>query len=433
MFRKLMNWKKHHGIEMFGGLLVLCIVALVINSGVILSYAANEDKDYLEGNPYYAEEFVTSKSQTRGTIKAFYTNADNTKVAIMLHFTPITNMSTDAANYQIFYKGFNISKQRYTKRNLNEPVGGYYIFGSTGYAMIYLMDSTGFEQQAGEVVVRSLETLYTNNDSSSEEIESLKQLDASYEEYDQFRLIINPAGAQATVVDFLDDFDVQRVYQQCIVDEQEAEIRARLMRDTVELNELWSRISAFKKNLTEAGVNVTMLPEEIRGDRFVNCPDADGKHCEISSKDLVEDVTTQLVYVPSYVYSGGVDFDWFHEDLHTADFLGPLLGGKTEAAFFQSLVQEKAQYGGMQVDANSFSMLDGTPINLSTLATSSLVTDKQIYDAISEYSSAVNDYIEMKRQYQTVDMVEYLSLQYNMQSTGQTFSANLQDDTVHVW
>ena len=432
MFKKLKYWKTHHGIEMFGVLLSLCIVLMAISSVSIISYANAVDRDYLEGNPFYNANFVTSKSLTKGEIKAFYTNADNTKCAIMLYFNPITNMSTNANDYQIFYKGYNVSKGGYTKRNLNKPVGGYYIFGSTGYAMIYLVASEGFQQQAAEVVVRCLESIYTS-EYSSESVRNLQELDESYKEYDQYRLIINPAGQQATVVDFLDDFDVERVYQQCIVDEQESKIRETLIDDVVRLNELWARIASFKTNLVEAGVNTVDLPDVIKGDQFVNCPDADDHKCDISSKPLKEDVTTQLVYIPNTILEGGVDFDWFHEDLHTADFLNPMLGGKTEIAFFETLRRDSELYRSDRIDQNDFSMLDGTPINFDRLSRSSLVTDQQVYTAIREYIDAVNSYISLKNQYQTRDLVSYLELQYNMQSTGKTFSSNLEDDAVHVW
>lgn len=411
MFTKIRMWQKHHGIELFGIYLLLVCVGLVAISGTIKMTASSQDRDFLNENAIYASEFITSLSGIAGNIEAVYVNPSDTKCAIVLHMAEINRTSTDAADYQLYVKGFNVSRGEYATMTLNNYKGGYYVFGSTGYAMIYLTDAAGFQNQAIEIVVRCNEVFSTVEGNA--DVAALAEKDASYANNDQFRIIVNPKGSAATEVEFLDDLDVVKLYQNTVLLDSEEEIRATLKTDVKELNQYLAQINAYGNNLRNMGVKVPALPECIAGDEFYN----------------LENEENTLVYKPNYVFANGVDFDWFERSLmDDYRFLPELVGGKSD---YQYLNDIAAQHDFYSQEQFNWVMMDGTRIDRNS--NSQLQDDVTLQQTIDAYELAITNYIRVKTQYQTIDLMSYLNLEYNMTSTGKTFTSNYGDDTVIVW
>ena len=411
MFTKIRMWQKHHGIELFGIYLSLVCVCLVAISGSIKMTASNQDRDFLNENAIYASEFTTSLSGITGNIEAVYVNPSDTKCAIVLHMNEINKTSTDAADYQLYVKGFNVSQGKYSVTTLNNYKGGYYVFGSTGYAMIYLTDAAGFQNQAIEIIVRCNE-VFTTAEANAETAE-LYAKDASYADNDQYRIVINPKGEAAIEVDFLDELNVVKLYQNTVLLESEEEIRETLRNDVKTLNQYLSQINSYGNNLTNMGVKVPALPDSIIGDELYN----------------LENEENTLVYKPSYVFANGVDFDWFeHSLMDDYRFLPDLVGAKSDYQFLNDI---RAQRDNINYEFPDWVMLDGTRIDRNS--DSQLQTDMTLQSTIASYEQAVSSYLTLKNQYQTVDLMNYLNLEYNMTSTGKTFTSNYGDDTVIVW
>lgn len=423
MMGKIKYWIKHNDIQAFGLALATITLCLVLTISNIAITAAGQDRDYLNGNAMYVSEFVTSLSGIAGNIVEVYTNDSNTKcgIVIQLDKDQISNISTDANDYQMYVKGYNISKGTYAARTLSNPTGGYYVFGETGYAMIYLVDSAGFQNQALEIVVRCNEYYSSTGDSDEE----LKEKDASYANHDQFRIIINPHGESAVKASFLDDLDVVKLYQNTVAYAEEDKIREKLTADVKQLNEYISKINSYAERLDTLGVSVQGVP---------NCvmEDADSFATEkITAEDGTE--AELLVYHPGYVFPGGVDFDWFKYKLIDGNrFLPDLIGVKSAQQYLLDLTENK-DMTSYTMGADAWYMKDGTKINLNSNTESTLVDVNAIRTDIQIYTQTVNEYIRLKQQYQTVDMVSYLSLEYNIETTGETFTSNYSEDTVIVW
>ncbi len=407
--KKIRLWGRYHRIELFGSMVGLICLGLIINCISIGVYAKNIDKDVLTNQAIYASEFITSLSGVQGNIAEVYTNKDHTKCGILIHFDDMTNIVTDAMEYQLYVKGFNVSKGTYAAVTKSKPTGGFYMFGSTGYGLIYLVDNAGFAEQALEIVVRCNEHIYTSTDTS--EMSELKQKDGSYEDNDQFRIIINPSAKLATVVDFLDDFDVVSLYQDAVVNASEDTIREKLTKDVAELNTKMKAIQNYKKALSDLNVKVPDMPDTIVGDSFSN----------------LEDGT--LVYTPGHVLAGGVDIDWYTHTLKDSSFLTEdLIGLKTPMQFFGDLAAAEPE----EMPAfDTFYMLDGTEIVED--GKSGLADMQAIAQNIDNYRKAVQEYFQLKTQYQTQDLVSYLELEYNMQNTGKHFTSNYSENTVILW
>lgn len=419
MFAKFAKWKKHHQIEMFGIATCLLCIILFVNCFTISVYSHGQERDFLSTKAIYTPNFKTSLSDIGGQVQQVFVNADKTKCGIMLHMDNMLGMSTDAKDYQVFVKGYNISKQRYAAVTYNQPNGGIYIFGSTGYIMIYMVDNAGWYNQALEIVVRSHKTLQNNAQNKD-----LTGVDISYSQYDQFNFLINPAGAEAVVCDFFDGdtVDVTALYQETVLREVEENQREILKQDIIELNTYASQIAAYYNALKTVDVNIKPLPACMDGDgtAFVN-----------------DEVTGELRYYPTTIIPGGTDFDWYDTDLRTASYLDMVIGdsGLTRSGYFDTLAQDKINYGNTVETLNTqgWRRTNGTDINVEDFLNSPIDENKQIAQNIRAYVDAVNGFINVKKKYQTEDLVGYLYIQYNMEISGQTFSANLQEDTIHPW
>lgn len=454
MFQKFTSWKRRHGIEFFGIMLCVLLAVLAIDTVGIFAVSASADQDYLSSAPYYSSRFITSRSQLQGDIVGFYVNPERTRCGIMVNIEDIMNMSTNALDYEVYARGFNVSKGQYVSKTQNQVSGGYYVFGNTGYAMIYLVNSAGFAPQASELIVRSNKTLVegqVSSDDLSASMEALKQQNTTFAKFDQYRLVINPAASGAQEVDFLDSvdgtLDVMAAYRQCVLDQEEAKIRSKLYDNIGNMNMYMNQINEYADVLGRMSIRIPALSEAIVSDTFVSCPDSEsGQVCDmypeaaLPRETVNEDGTVSTasypVYKPGYVYNNGVNFDWQHRTLSdgtgTDYFENLLLSGQTKVQYLQALKEAKPDRKGSSLDITKFAKLDGTRLT-ANMGQSAIDEERQTYEAVQAYIKAVTNYESEKYQYQTVNMPAYLNLQYNMERSAQTFTSNLVDGAVRMW
>lgn len=410
--QKIKQWRKHHRIELLGAIAGVIVLVLFIDFLSIFIYVKSRNRDLLENKAIYVRNFTTSLSGNTGNIAQVYVNPDRTKCVILLYFDSSENLVTDASKYQVYVKGYDIEKGQYAGRTKSNPVGGYYIFGTTGYAAIYMTDANGFAKQCLECIVRCNELLTTNAKVSDE---AAAERDASYAHYDQWRIIINPTGKSAKVCDFLDDFDIVSLYQDAVIDANESTIRQKLTSDVSSLYTYMKQIEAYRNNLKSLGVKLPSLPEYVSGDSF--------------SYDDTETVT--LVYKPEYMFKGGMDFDWFHYTLHDKSFMEEVKDpSMSDTQFFNSLQDYSTadRFSGQQ-----WYLADGTQIARNSSSSTQLNNLKSINENITKYEDVLQSYYNLKKQYQCTDMVSYLTLEANMVDAGKYFTSNYDENTIIVW
>lgn len=417
MFGKISKWSKHHKIETFGALSCFIILLLVIDCFTISAYSHGVEHDFLTNVAIYTPMFKTSLSDTDGTVTNVFVNEERTKCAIMLKIDSMMyKMSTDANDYRVFVKGWNVSKGQYMPVTFNHPTGGVYVFGSTGYMMIYIVDEMGWQNQALEFVVRCDTTLIDNSAGKD-----FAGVDVSYSQFDQFRFVVNPAAQSASVCKFFDgdNINITEIYQETILSGVENAQRETLKSDVVELNQYLSQIAAYKKALENLQVNVKPLPEIMAGDNVAFSNDEE---------------TGELRYYPTTIYPGGVDYNWYEGDLRTKSYLDEAIGdtGLTRPAFFDNL-NKNHQFAPYMMPTDGWRRNNGTDINIHDYLASPVDENKQIASNINAYIAAVNGFCKLKHQYQTQDLVDYLYIQYNLEISGQAFTSNFKPDTIHVW
>ena len=296
------------------------------------------------------------------------------------------------------------------------------MFGRTGYALVYLVENRGFGDQALECVVRSNNILHRAGTTSAEAAE-LKRKDGSYADFDQYRIIVNPNAAEATVVSFLDELDPVMLYQQAIMNGEERDIQETLRKDLEDMNTALAAVNSYRDALTQRGVRVPALPEEIAGDKFQY----------FEHPDTHEQI---LVYTPGKILPGGVNFDWFGWDIQKAGgFLHSVVGNRSPGQFFGDLANAQTTPSeAMQALSGSggtWYMTDGSAIEVNTR--SNLADVAAVSQAIEDYRTSVRKYHDLKRKYQCEDMVKYLYLEYNMQGTEDIVSGNFAEGTITAW
>lgn len=411
IINKIKHWRKHHKIELFGAVIGSVFLLLLVDLVFISAHVKAVNKNFLKTQAVYVSEFKTSLSGKTGQIAQVYVNPDHTKCVILLHFDSTDNIVTDASQYQVYVKGFDLNKGNYAKKTLSNPVGGFYMFGSTGYSAIYLADANGFAQQCLECIVRCNEVLTTDVKVNDEEA---AKRDGSYAEHDQWRVIINPIGESAKTCDFLDDFDIVSLYQDAVIDANEDEIRAQLISDVSNLDILMKQIQSYREDLQGLGVRVPSLPDYISGDTFKK--DEDGN----------------IIYSPGQVLEGGVNFEWVNNTLHDKSFMDEVKEPSlSDTQFFNSL----NTYAVTQRSTSEkyWYMADGTQIDRTNTNNSVLTNLKTINNNITKYETSLSDYSSLKKQYQCTDLVNYLALESNMRSAGKYFTSNYDENTVIVW
>ena len=431
------GFAKTHRIQVFGVSLLLVLSIMLADVIAIHVYAAKEDAAVYDTRTIYSRNVVTSLSGVQGQIVSVYASPGRTKVAVALKFANPEMMPSDAAEYSIGVRGFNTKTQKYALDTYAKTMkGGYYIFGQTGYSVVYFVNSEPFPSQTTEVIVRTENTL---NLGSSKQADELKARGGTYAKYDQYRFVINLGASDMPVAAFMDNFKPETIYQYSVVDEKEAAIREQLNNDVVGLNTLRRRINEYAKTLSNLNVITPGVPNEMVGDEFTN-PNIDSK-----GNPLYGDYQTNskhdpnlLVYTPTkYIFPGGVDFNWFTTDLHEVSYLKSLAGTTPFAEFFKMLQSSAASGNNKKIEwpANFNTTIvmktDGSKIQLSD--NTGMGDIPGIQKAANNYINAVNQYYELKRQYQTQDLVDYLKLDYEVSSTGGTYTANFNDKSLVVW
>lgn len=413
--KKILTWQRRHRIEAFTLSLVLILACLGMDCVSIFASNYKENKELLNGNAIYAPNFTTSLSGVPGTIEQVYSNADSTKCAILVHFDDMSKLSVNAEDYQMFVRSFDISTGRGALRKVLDMTGGYCIFGGSGRALLYLSSSQGFGSHPLECIVRSNRTVYTAG-SDTQEMQQQKEQDSTFATYDQYRIIINPHARDVSKVDFLDDLDTQALYKQAIVDNAEADMRESLKGSIAAMQVSYNALTAYRDNLEGLDVKVPTLPDEIAGDSFTEEETAEG---------------TMLVYQPGYVYAGGVDFDWFHNNLTSGSFLEGVTGSQTPGQFFsvlsaQTVIDSETL---QELNTSGWSKRDGTAISDNSDDENSAT----IRNNINGYVTAVRDYCNKKKKYQREELVNYLKLEYNMENAGENMSGSFRDGIVTTW
>jgi len=394
---------KHHVIERFGVLFIVCLIFLMGTgiSGFVqyekLQHAA------LGNTAAYTGAFVTSMSHVPGTVEGVYTNNDKTRGFILLHYDDIRSVSIDANKYQVFVMGVD-NNRIYREELKSQMAGCIYLFGNTGYMGIYLMCSEGFANQITMLTVRA------NNQMANTVVPLTEE---SYNTIDQFNIYVNMGASGAGHLDFLESDDILNVtsmYEEMVVRPAENRVEN-------DLNEMLhgrvtyqAQFDEYTSRLQREGIVVPERPYAINGD------------------EVRIDDETGLYYLDTDVVEAGAwDLDWQHHSIADG-YIDAEIGDMLPVDYFAQKAAETNEIP-FSTDTLVWYRTDGT---IWYRVDDGTATTRNINDDIDYLVGLWTQFYNDKVAYQRAQE-ELINLAYVIHDADSTFTVNNTIGAVAMW
>lgn len=416
-FKKVFD--KHHKMERFGvsTLVILILMSILTTTIGMKSYRDNHQA--LTDKAIYTTEFTMSRSQAKGHVVDIFTNEAKTSALVLLKFDDVSQISVDANNYVVFLRGYDLNKNEKVKMESN-PSGAIYMFGTTGYMGIHLVDKQGLANQITYMTIRNDKEL-TNVDSENIELE--EGVDSQYATYDLTDIFFNMGANNTTVVKCLDNdvLTVRDMYEECVARYREKEIKDKLETDLNKMRSDLVQIAEYEQRLNNLDIAINKPYDVIDGDYIVN---ADGK--AVASMDYtatLEKYTEgeHLQLVSTNVCVGGVDFDWYNGNVYDG-YINNLKGSMTAQEYVNQFSTDPNTSDDIMLDSKWYYKSSGKEFILSQGGFSQTSTD--IQTSITGLQGAWQAYYGDKRNYECVDLISLLELDYEVMNVDNNYTVN---------
>ena len=423
----------HYAIERFG----ILFLTLMFCMGLLVSSIFGKQVEYnnkaLSGNAIYTRSFTMSQTKSTGSVIGVYTNKDRTKCFVLLQFQDMSMLPIDANEYTMFLTGS--SKSGVNEELKSTPSGMFYLFGSTGYAGIYLQDINGFPSQIVNLYLRATSN-FTGSTASG-------YSDKTFENYNQASIYFNPGGLYATHADFLEgQWSVFDMVEEIMTRSREKSIRTQLRSDLYEMAKQQLLIQEYKTRLDSYGVVIPELPESVDDEIYaISSKDStksrlhyiseygggwvsdDGKVAEKSVENLV-------FYLDSdYVLPKGYDFNWQDGRILTGYL--EYLSGYSDLQHWLSYMYEVANDSRKDTFLDTMSrmswvMTDGSvaPTLIGNAAANYSQREKEISTTIDAFKTALTQYHTLKEQYELTDLNSLLQLELDGRTSLDSYTVN---------
>lgn len=444
MLKFFMN--KHHSIEKFGVMLITLSSLLILLTSTIVVNKITSDKKDLKTRVMYTTKVAFSHSAVAGDVVSVMSSTDKKKSFILLHMADMTLLPADANDYTVFVTGAS-SKQK--KQKLKSGVSGtLYVFGTTGYYGIYLMNNEPFPNQILDIIVRN------NEDVSGLEngVADVTGVGAggSFKKFDQMQLYVNPGADGEQIAKFLDapELDMSKMYKEAIIVPQEQTIHAKLNSDLFNMFIQQRLMNNYVESLTSgqagAALQEPVTPKYIAGD-VLTAKSVDGmtmlewstsqnSFIEANSKEAkpkTYDTGTYNMYLKAEdVIPGGFNFNW-QERTVDEGWLDELTNGSSLDSYFEKVQADKAAASSASTDKlvlpDAWYYKDGTVFNYMTINPDDKVST-QLATSIKNLQTAWESYYNYKREYETVDLKNLLYLERDSRTIANTYTQNTNAD-----
>ena len=249
MFNKILNKLKigsHYRIERFGWIFSLLSLGMLICLGFAWRAQMNINKIDFKSRAVYQPVFETSRTHNSGSVVGVFSNTDRTKAFVLLKMKNMESLPSDAKDYRMYIT--NSSMPGNPRKSDHKPSGSIYMFGTSGYMGLYIIDKAGFERAIKRITVRIGKELATVD---SNKIQG-DAVDESFAKYDQFNVLINfgadfgdkivqadenspdefiNVGLKESDVLSGDKIEATKIFKTLVIDPREKEIKAVLLDD----------------------------------------------------------------------------------------------------------------------------------------------------------------------------------------------------------
>lgn len=434
----------HYAIERFGLLFCSLSLAMAVLVAMLTNTQIQRNRVALSGRAIYTGKFTMSQSGAVGNVQGLYVNSDQTKVLVLLQFDDMARISSQATEYDLAVAAVD-TKFGYEEIK-SRPAGLFYMFGSTGYAAIYLQDMSGFPSQILGVSLTAKSKLVAGGTG---------QQDIGF-------IYFNPGGAYATRAAFLDQdrWKFSEMVEEVMTRRIEIEQRQRLTTDLEKMLQQLLLINEYKTRLTrDMKITIPLDPAYVE-DTIYAVPTAELSTRKLSecTKLLMEDYSYErggwltsdhskgyfakdvtLFLDARAVVPGGHDFTWQTGRILTGYL--PYLTESKDVLQWRNYMQKKQESFNpnlmafaTEVSRFRFTKADGTafPVirtkNREEEAQQELLSyndgDKEINYAINLLIEAWEAYYDLKVQYETVDLPALLKTEIDANDMLTTYTVN---------
>jgi len=321
---------------------------------------------------------------------------------VMLYLDDVRTISTDAANYRIFFSAHRGS-------SANHPAGAIYMFGGSGYMGLYFTDARGFVPQISDVTVWNTQDLIG--------LPPANPAGSASDRYDDMQIFVNLGARYATHLEVLDwdgPLDIVELFAQTVSETQLSEITTELNRALSEMELSLLRIEELRIRLERDGVVVPADPVEIRGDRVTR-----------------EDDVLRAVFKSPM--PGGYDFSW--QGRTVSDGFIELVVPNSEELRAHMRQMDAYRRGGVAHIRPDVEWLytDGTPANDREGGGAMTNRELAVRADIAALEQEWRNFYNLRRQYQTELLPQLLILDENTRDRITGFTVHYGAEALTIW
>lgn len=360
----------------FTVLLFFAITGTVVWIGVSMH---NQNVAAFERTAVFEASAVGTQSGVRADVKGFAVNEDRTRCVLYIGFSDAGGVPMDANAYKVHVTGVNNALNAQRKYNMG-IAGSFYLYGSTGDALIYMTCPSGFDDGAYKVFLEGTSLVTAADDQVASDV---------------FEFSIHPGSSGAMVSPSLDgdSFDASAFYADVMLDQQEKSVKKSLDETLTLMDGYLNSIDEFSKRLAEEGIVVdNVLPDMMAKD--VIGKDANGNLFLTSGKD----------------YPKALNIDWRNSSVTDGGYAKDVkLGTMTLSEY---LANYSSLETGETVDEfeHVWKFADGRDFETVHEGNASGKYDEIAKD-IERYEMAVQSYLMAKKLYQVTYPLELLGLE----------------------
>lgn len=443
---KKLKMDSHHLMERFGVTMGSfgVIGAILLTGSGAAAFDANRAK--VSDTALYTPAFTTSKTSQAGSVEGIFTNELGNKALVLMKFTTPDGMPLAAANYEAFLMG---STPKLGVENLKTEgiEGDFHVFGQTGYVGVLLDAAMPFEKQILNLTMRSTQDLAVSEEGP---IGDTIGSDASFSEFDQWRVYFNPGAKEAKHLDALDEvqFDPAQAYYDVVLESEEDAARMELETKLLQMRSNLTQIDSYTANLattmTPDGqfLRPPAVPEQIADDKIVGQTAAEAG-VELPSAAAAaqdEDAAVQpglsteqvdastLALETDDVVPGGYNFDWRSGDVYQGYLKDLVPADESMGSWLTAKNAESAdndKTATSQIAAMKWMLSDGTDLKQDYESSDRMV--QPLRKVMNNLSQAYQDYANNKEMYQTTLRAPLLELDVELRDV-QANSSVAEDD-----
>ncbi len=419
--RSSLRLDSHHAIERFGVLFgALSVACVLLFAGATTSSIANQAKE-LDAQAIYTASFSTSKTQLPGSVTGVYVSPDRTRAMLLMRFESASSMSANAENYQSFLTG---STMQLDGEPLKTNIEGQLVtFGSTGYLAVVLDSDEPFRQQILNLTMRSnSELIYKPTETRT--VRADLASDQSFAEFDQWRLYFNPGASEATVLEALDadSFDAGAIYNEVVIEAEEATLRAEMDKQLEQMRADLARIDervaeASRTSVDGALLQLPEMPVQIAGDRVVGEPGIDGE-------------PSTLRLETEWVSPRGYDFDWRSGSVEEGYLDDLVPSGESYVLWLADKAAAPSEGNDLGTSSTDWALSNGRLLSDFTSDDTSM---QPLFEIRNDLVQAYRDYFTHKLEYQTTSYSKLVDLEVRLRTVRAGAASNTSDEALFTY